>query len=274
MDTGAFAGKTILVIDDDVALCVLLNAIFIRVRATVLLAHDGVDAQTELVRRPDLIVLDLRMPRRNGFEVLEELRVVYPDLLARTLVFTAIDKSVDALLGTVAVLHKPFDLETLIALLGSRLTAPVATLGPEWQQRLPSLRTPAAEVAAWKERDRTRGAIVRQPHTVQADERRVERNAGRSDAPKSKGFARLDPETLRTIAQKGGRAAHAKGTAHEFTSDEARIAGRKGGDAISRDRAHMAAIGREGGHSRGRARTGSGCPCPECQSDAPPVFPG
>ena len=51
-----------------------------------------------------------------------------------------------------------------------------------------------------------------------------------------------------------GRAAHAKGTAHEFTSDEARVAGRKGGEAVSRDRAHMSAIGREGGHSRGRAR--------------------
>src|SRR6185312_10035121 len=53
-------------------------------------------------------------------------------------------------------------------------------------------------------------------------------------------------------------AAHAKGTAHEFTSDEARVAGRKGGEAVSRDRQHMSAIGREGGHSRGaRARAQS-----------------
>ena len=55
----------------------------------------------------------------------------------------------------------------------------------------------------------------------------------------------------REIASKGGRAAHAKGTAHEWTSDEARVAGRKGGEVVSRDRAHMAAIGREGGESRG-----------------------
>ena len=40
----------------------------------------------------------------------------------------------------------------------------------------------------------------------------------------------------------------------EFTTDEARVAGRKGGEAVSRDRAHMSAIGREGGHSRGRTR--------------------
>lgn len=75
-----------------------------------------------------------------------------------------------------------------------------------------------------------------------------------------RGFASMDPSKQKEIASKGGKAAHAKGTAHEFTSDEARVAGRKGGEAVSRDRAHMSAIGREGGHSRGaRARaTGMG----------------
>ena len=69
-----------------------------------------------------------------------------------------------------------------------------------------------------------------------------------------RGFASMDRTKQREIASKGGRAAHAKGTAHEFTSEEARVAGRKGGEAVSRDREHMSAIGREGGHSRGRAR--------------------
>jgi len=69
-----------------------------------------------------------------------------------------------------------------------------------------------------------------------------------------RGFASMDPANQKEIASKGGKAAHQKGTAHEFTSDEARVAGRKGGEAVSRDRAHMSAIGREGGHSRGRAR--------------------
>ena len=74
-------------------------------------------------------------------------------------------------------------------------------------------------------------------------------------ATSRRGFASMDAAKQKEIASKGGRAAHSKGTAHEFTSDEARIAGRKGGEAVSRDRAHMAAIGREGGHSRGaRAR--------------------
>lgn len=48
-----------------------------------------------------------------------------------------------------------------------------------------------------------------------------------------RGFASMTPEKQREIASKGGRAAHAKGTAHEWTSEEARNAGRKGGQ-ISR----------------------------------------
>jgi general stress protein YciG len=43
------------------------------------------------------------------------------------------------------------------------------------------------------------------------------------------GFATMDPALVRQIASKGGKSAHAAGTAHEFTSDEARTAGSKGG---------------------------------------------
>ena len=48
-----------------------------------------------------------------------------------------------------------------------------------------------------------------------------------------RGFASMSPEKQREIASKGGRAAHEKGTAHEWTAEEARAAGRKGGQ-ISR----------------------------------------
>lgn len=74
-----------------------------------------------------------------------------------------------------------------------------------------------------------------------------------SDKPKGtakRGFAAMDEATQRAIASKGGQAAHQKGTAHEFDSEEARRAGQKGGEAVSRDREHMAAIGRKGGESR------------------------
>ena len=46
---------------------------------------------------------------------------------------------------------------------------------------------------------------------------------------KRRGFASMDRERQREIAARGGKAAHAAGTAHEFTSEEARAAGRKGG---------------------------------------------
>lgn len=55
-------------------------------------------------------------------------------------------------------------------------------------------------------------------------------------ATSKRGFASMDAEKQRRIASKGGKAAHEKGTAHEFTPDEAREAGRKGGEARGRAR--------------------------------------
>ena len=60
----------------------------------------------------------------------------------------------------------------------------------------------------------------------------------------------MDQEKQREIARKGGKAAHEQGSAHKFTPEEAREAGRKGGRVVSQDRAHMAEIGREGAQSR------------------------
>jgi general stress protein YciG len=87
----------------------------------------------------------------------------------------------------------------------------------------------------------------------------------------NRGFASMDPAKQREIASKGGRAAHEKGTAHQFTPDEAREAGRKGGGTVSQDRQHMAEIGRIGGQARGRKqRAASSSPTQSSQSDAPP----
>ena len=72
-----------------------------------------------------------------------------------------------------------------------------------------------------------------------------------------RGFAAMDEATQRQIASKGGQAAHQKGTAHEFDSEEARRAGQKGGEAVSREREHMAEIGRKGGESRQSANRGN-----------------
>jgi general stress protein YciG len=47
--------------------------------------------------------------------------------------------------------------------------------------------------------------------------------------PRRRGFAAMDRDRVKEIASKGGRAAHAAGTAHQFSADEARVAGKKGG---------------------------------------------
>jgi len=60
-----------------------------------------------------------------------------------------------------------------------------------------------------------------QPAAAPVEERR----------PRRRGFAAMDRDRVKEIASKGGKAAHAAGTAHQFSSDEARNAGRKGGMA-------------------------------------------
>lgn len=66
-----------------------------------------------------------------------------------------------------------------------------------------------------------------------------------------RGFAAMDPDKHRAISSLGGKAAHENGTGCEFTPEQAREAGRKGGMAVSADRKHMAKIGRLGGRARG-----------------------
>jgi len=79
---------------------------------------------------------------------------------------------------------------------------------------------------------------------------------------KKRGFASMDQAKQREIASKGGKAAHQKGTAHQFTQEEARAAGRKGGQAAHfKGTAHKftseeaRAAGRKGGRSNRQAAT-------------------
>ena len=72
----------------------------------------------------------------------------------------------------------------------------------------------------------------------------------------NRGFAAMDQAQQREIASRGGKAAHEQGTAHEFTSEEARAAGRKGGQAAHQSgNAHeftseeARAAGRKGGQA-------------------------
>ncbi len=73
-----------------------------------------------------------------------------------------------------------------------------------------------------------------------AENGRNENGARRESGVKERrGFASMSPEKQREIASKGGRAAHEKGTAHEWTSEEARSAGRKGGQISRGGRGRM-----------------------------------
>lgn len=81
----------------------------------------------------------------------------------------------------------------------------------------------------------------------------MNRPAGKKGTSK-RGFASMDAQKQREIASKGGQAAHAQGTAHEFSREEAQLAGKRGGEAVSRNRQHMSDIGRRGGEASSAAR--------------------
>jgi general stress protein YciG len=93
-----------------------------------------------------------------------------------------------------------------------------------------------------------------------------------SRAAGARGFAAMDQKKQREIARRGGLAAQALGTAHRFSPEEARQAGRKGGEAVSGNRQHMASIGRRGGvarHALRKAQAQPGAGNPQAPSAIP-----
>ena len=88
----------------------------------------------------------------------------------------------------------------------------------------------------------------------------------------ARGFAAMDRKKQQEIARRGGLAAQALGTAHRFSPEEARNAGRKGGEAVSGNRQHMASIGRRGGvarHALRKARGAESQPVPSVSAAVP-----
>lgn len=95
-----------------------------------------------------------------------------------------------------------------------------------------------------------------------------------------RGFAVMDSAKQKEIASKGGKAAHAKGSAHEFTSDQAREAGRKGGRmAHAKGTAHeftreeAQAAGKKGGRAHRRMPSDQLATAAENTSAMPSVPP-
>ncbi len=85
-----------------------------------------------------------------------------------------------------------------------------------------------------------------------------EREKGRSNGTSRRGFAAMSEDRQREIASQGGKAAHASGNAHEFTSEEAREAGRKGGRSRQRNGNSSSSRGNNGNSRGGNMRSGNG----------------
>jgi CheY-like chemotaxis protein len=119
-------GRKILVIDDDLAIRVLLQAVLKRMKFEVDLAEDGQVGLDKLKHDGsyDLILLDLMMPRVNGYEFIERVGIEYPEERPHIIVFTAAGKRgvqkipADAVCNSIL---KPFDLEKFIEMIGECL---------------------------------------------------------------------------------------------------------------------------------------------------------
>lgn len=96
------------------------------------------------------------------------------------------------------------------------------------------------------------------PQAGNGNEKNVNTEGASLKRTANRGFAAMDREKQKRIASEGGRAAHKQGVAHEWNRDEAREAGKKGGERVSRNREHMSEIGRKGGQNSGLSRQRGG----------------
>jgi DNA-binding response OmpR family regulator len=118
-------GRRILVIDDDLAIRVLLQAVLKRMKFDVELAEDGADGLEKIQKNGayDLILLDLMMPRLNGYEFIDRVGEVHSDR-PHIIVFTAAGKrGVDKIPPNSVCnsILKPFDLDTFIGIIAECL---------------------------------------------------------------------------------------------------------------------------------------------------------
>ena len=125
------SGKKILVIDDDLAIRVLLQAVLKRMQFEVDLAEDGAVGLEKLQQdgTVDLILLDLMMPRLNGYEFIDEVRKRY-DARPHIVVFTAAGRrGVDKIPShaVCASILKPFDLDKFIEIISDCIAQSHAT---------------------------------------------------------------------------------------------------------------------------------------------------
>ncbi len=129
------SGRRILVIDDDLAIRVLLQAVLKRLRFDVELAEDGMAGLEKLQQNGgfDLILLDLMMPRLNGYEFIDKIGQTYPDHRPHIVVFTAAGRRGVDKIPSESVCNailKPFDLDKFIEIIGDCLNKTHPTKSP------------------------------------------------------------------------------------------------------------------------------------------------
>jgi DNA-binding NtrC family response regulator len=113
-------GRRVLVVDDSVHITLLLNEVFARCGATVVVANSGLEALSHLKTEEfDLLVLDLWMPEPNGLDIMRFMRQSKPEMLNRTILLTG-DRYHHDLLESIEqteiqVAYKPFDIKRLRA---------------------------------------------------------------------------------------------------------------------------------------------------------------
>ncbi len=111
--------KKVLVVDDEKDLAQLLSFHLVKAGYDVLIANDGEEGyQRYEQERPDLIVLDLKMPKLNGFEVCRKIRREKKDTQIPIIMLTALQDDADRLIGKVVgaqrYMTKPFKMEDLL----------------------------------------------------------------------------------------------------------------------------------------------------------------
>src|SRR3712207_1035206 len=109
--------ETILLVDDDAALLEVTSIVLASEGYRVLTAEDGVEALRILGREdPDLVVLDIMLPRMSGFEVLKKMREQSDvPVVLLTAKSQSVDKVVGLELGADDYITKPFDTKELLA---------------------------------------------------------------------------------------------------------------------------------------------------------------
>lgn len=111
--------ESILVVDNDAAIRRLLTTLLERIHAKVEAVDGGQDALARLEsRRYSVVILDLMMPRTDGFEVLDRVSESMPELLKHVIVLTAASPKTLTKLDTDkrvwCVIRKPFDIDELL----------------------------------------------------------------------------------------------------------------------------------------------------------------